>query len=113
VLQLPLVSQLTPTSRSYVWNIVRIKYRYMMEVVHSHQQEAESAAADLIARLQSSPDHLDAVEETHALAGRVLNVWSQLPDQLILKFADGYNTPTYPDWWLKAVGYEQGPPPSL
>ncbi len=66
----------------------------MMEVVQSHQQEAETAAAALVARLQSSPD-LDAVEETHALALRVLSVWSQLPDELILKFADGYNTPTY------------------
>jgi dipeptidase len=96
---------------SYVWNIVRIKYRYMMDVVRSHQQEAESAAANLIARLQSGDDK-DAVEETHALANQVLQLWGALPDELILQFADGYNTPTYPDWWLKAVGYEQGPPPS-
>ena len=82
----------------------------MMDVVRSHQQEAESAAANLIARLQS--DEKDAVEETHALANQVLQLWGALPDQLILQFADGYNTPTYPDWWLKAVGYEQGPPPS-
>jgi dipeptidase len=96
---------------SYVWNIVRIKYRYMMQVVRGHQQQAESAAAALIARLQSDPLS-DAVEETHALAVQVLKVWGALPDELILQFADGYNTPTYPDWWLKAVGYEQGPPPS-
>ena len=49
---------------------------------------------------------------THLLALQVLKVWGALPDELILQFADGYNTPTYPDWWLKAVGYEQGPPPS-
>lgn len=83
----------------------------MMDVVRSHQQEAESAAANLIARLQSGDDK-DAVEETHALANQVLQLWGALPDELILQFADGYNTPTYPDWWLKAVGYEQGPPPS-
>jgi hypothetical protein len=99
--------------RRYVWNIVRIKYRYMMDVVRSHQEDAESAAASLIARLQSAPDVKDAVAETHALADRVLQAWSVLPDELILQFADGYNTPTYPDWWLKAVGYERGPPPSL
>jgi hypothetical protein len=84
----------------------------MMQIVRQHQEEAESAAAALIARLQSDPDDRNAVEETHALAEHVLHVWSTLPDTLILQFADGYNTPTYPDWWLKAVGFEQGPPPS-
>lgn len=92
---------------------MRIKYRYMMDVVRSRQQEAESAAASLVARLQSDSEHKDAVAEMHALAHQVLQVWSALPDELILQFADGYNTPTYPDWWLKAVGYEQGPPPSM
>ncbi len=89
---------------------MRIKYRYMMQVVRGHQQQAESAAAALIARLQSQPES-DAVHETQALAAQVLQLWSALPDALILQFADGYNTPTYPDWWLKAVGYGQGPPP--
>jgi hypothetical protein len=84
----------------------------MMDVVRRHQEEAESAAANLIARLQAAPDVRDAVAETHALADSVLQVWNALPDELILQFADGYNTPTYPDWWLKAVGYEHGPPPS-
>ncbi len=84
----------------------------MMDVVRMHQLEAEAAAASLIARLQSEPDDRIAVEETHALASEVLRKWSTLPDELILQFADGYNTPTYPDWWLKAVGYEQGPPTS-
>ncbi len=85
-----------------------------MDVVRSRQQEAESAAANLIARLQSdSEQKKDAIAETHALADQVLHVWNSLPDELILQFADGYNTPTYPDWWLKAVGYEQGPPPSI
>ncbi len=77
-----------------------------------HQQEAESAASRLIADLQSDSSNGNAVEETHALANHVLQKWSALPDELILQFADGYNTPTYPDWWLKAVGYESGPPPS-
>ena len=103
---------LKPCSHRYVWNIVRIKYRYMIEIVRMHQQEAESAASHLIARLQSNPSDGNAVEETHALANHVLQNWSALPDELILQFADGYNTPTYPDWWLKAVGYESGPPPS-
>jgi hypothetical protein len=84
----------------------------MMNVVRVYQHEAESAAAFLIARLQSDDEDRNAVQETHALASEVLQKWSALPDELILQFADGYNTPTYPDWWLKAVGYEQGPPPS-
>lgn len=83
----------------------------MIEVVREHQQEAESSAAALVARLQSDLN-IDAVAETHALALQVLEVWNGLPDALILQFADGYNTPTYPDWWLKAVGYDKGPPPS-
>jgi len=41
-------------------------------------------------------------------------VWA-LPDIIIAKYADGYlsdgDALGYPDWWLKAVGYEHGPPP--
>ena len=48
-------------------------------------------------------------------ANRVVNEWSELADELVVKY-DGYvNIPNvaeevgYPEWWLKAVGYDKGP----
>merc|ERR1712136_583713 len=49
------------------------------------------------------------------LASKILKKSWELPDHLIFKYADGFlndGEPLgYPDWWLKQVGYEQGPPP--
>merc|ERR1712107_921182 len=48
-------------------------------------------------------------------AGDVLHAFWNLSTQLVAKYADGYlndGAPMgYPDWWLRAVGYEHGPPP--
>jgi len=45
--------------------------------------------------------------------------WWKLFDTLLFRFADGwFNTPgnigktmNYPAWWLKQVGFQNGPPP--
>jgi len=37
--------------------------------------------------------------------------WWAFADTLMEIFADGEDGVSYPDWWLKAVGYENGPPP--
>lgn len=55
-------------------------------------------------------------------ASTLAALWS-LSDALMFKYADGYinevqtdgsvrvTAEPYADWWLKAVGYEKGPPP--
>jgi dipeptidase len=50
-------------------------------------------------------------------ASAVLREWWKLSEDLYIKYNDGYlNTKTgiaqpvfYPAWWLKQVGYENGP----
>jgi hypothetical protein len=63
-----------------------------------------------------------AVEDTYLknIEYIVQSLWS-LSDELLFKYASGFvNEPEeekmsqmvgYPEWWLKAVGYEDGPPP--
>ena len=51
-------------------------------------------------------------------AASVVARWWKLFDVLLFKYADGWlNEPgnlgqalSYPDWWLKKVGYQNGPP---
>lgn len=51
----------------------------------------------------------------------VMLAWWQLADDLMLRYADGYCHDCaaepyhlgYPAWWLRAVNYTNGPPPSL
>jgi hypothetical protein len=40
--------------------------------------------------------------------------WWQLADALMVKFGDGIDGSSYPDWWLSSsdVGYLNGPPSS-
>jgi len=56
-------------------------------------------------------------EYSSANAREILDAWWKLSEHLYVKYNDGYiNTPeaiaqpvSYPAWWLKAVGYEDGP----
>ena len=75
----------------------------------------EGSAAAAAAAALTAKFHEHASDVVHAL-------WS-LQDALMFKFADGMistvspsgslhvGTEAYPDWWLKDVGYEDGPPP--
>ena len=63
---------------------------------------------------------MTAMAASHADAAR--DAWWRLADALMAKFADGFVSPNdgvavpgraegYPDWWLKAAGFADGPPP--
>jgi dipeptidase len=64
-------------------------------------------------------DKKAALLTTHSnqLATNVIKDWWALSERLYIRYNDGYlNTPDgiaqavfYPAWWLKQVGYEQGP----
>ena len=63
---------------------------------------------------------MTAMAASHADAAR--DAWWRLADALMAKFADGFVSPNdgvavpgraegYPDWWLDAAGFANGPPP--
>jgi len=104
----------------YVFNVAKIKYSYAMKEVIRQRDALESAGAKMIRELDekaaaNSLDTADMNKAVSRLADLVLKQWWDLPDYIVAKYADGYindgDSPGYPDWWLKAVGYENGPPP--
>eukprot|EP00051_Salpingoeca_urceolata_P021543 m.339376 g.339376 ORF g.339376 m.339376 type:complete len:673 (+) comp19817_c0_seq7:253-2271(+) len=87
---------------------------------HQHPQDPQQQ--------QESQQHQGSQQQdpqltVHQLLERnaeaVVARWWQLSDELLLRYADGYcngcaDHPRdlgYPAWWLRAVGYQQGPPP--
>ena len=64
------------------------------------------------------PEYGLLTEEFTRNADGIVASWWELFDQLLFKYADGWNNvPTlgqgigYPAWWLEKVGYKNGPPP--
>lgn len=105
----------------YIFNIVKLKYNHMMKDVIALQSRLEHAGFDIVRKLDaatganasSSARFFDDAYAAHA--EHVVNeIWA-MPDKLIEKFADGWlndGEPLgYPDDWLKAAGYQNGPPP--
>lgn len=95
----------------FIFNMVQLKYEYMVPYIKSQQLVLFNASLALISKLDKVTDvsEITSAYSEHA-DSMVLNWWGQ-SDYLMQVFADGYNTPTYPDWWLKSVGYQNGPPP--
>lgn len=100
----------------YVANIVRINYRNMIQDVNAMQVALETASEKLVDDLSKNSTTME--EATTAFLKNAQNVveecWT-LPDTLLVKYADNWLQEAsplgYPDTWLKASGYEQGPPP--
>ena len=83
-------------------------------------QQAASAGTGTV-----TPGALTAVANKHA--SLCVTSWWALADHLVYKYADGQiyaDTPSadgagqakpagYPVWWLRAVGYANGPPPPV
>jgi len=106
-------------AHKYVFNLAKIKYSYAMQDIRAVQHQLERAGAKLVASLDADYDNgvltqLDLNSKIDAFAKDVLNEFWKLPDRILFKYADGWLNDdemiSYPDWWLKAVGYEQGPP---
>jgi len=104
----------------YVFNVAKIKYSYAMADVKEERNVLESDGAELIADLDKvaragALDSKEVNQKIVGLAKTVLSKWWELPDFIVAKYADGWlndgKALGYPDWWLKAVGYENGPPP--
>lgn len=116
------------TAFNYVANYAMLKYSYMIKDIHPLRDTFEAAALGGQKELEAKAATLwnDGKEhEARALlteysdknAAKVLAAWWELSHDLYIKYNDGYvNTKGdlgepvfYPAWWLKKVGYPDGP----
>lgn len=116
------------TAFNYVANYAMLKYNFMIKDIHAvrdhfemqafgSQKQLEENAAQLIDdnRLAEASKLLTQYSDTNT--DNVLKAWWKLSETLYIKYNDGYlNTKAgvaqsvfYPAWWLKKVGYENGP----
>lgn len=96
-----------------IYNLKRMKHAPMMVNIKALQSQLESLGAALVAKLDEEASSLNADELSAAYADHATSVftsWWKLSDTLMEKYADGEDGASYPDWWLKAVGYQNGPP---
>ncbi|MFH1387215.1 MAG: C69 family dipeptidase [bacterium] len=116
------------TAFNFVANYAMLKYSYMIKDIQSvrdrfeaqafgTQADRERQALALWKKGDESGARALLTSYCSKNAEAVLSDWWDLADQLYLKYNDGYlNTKAgmaqavfYPGWWLKEVGYEQGP----
>lgn len=116
------------TAFNYVANYAMLKYSYMIKDIKEKQQQFETRFFAEQPQLEASAlelwnngDQKGArtmlLDQEKKLADQVLQGWWKLSEDLYITYNDGYyNEPGnlaqplfYPDWWLKAVGYENGP----
>ncbi|NCC24216.1 MAG: dipeptidase [Deltaproteobacteria bacterium] len=116
------------TAFNYVANYAGLKYSYMIKDITAQSEAFEARffgrQADVEAqalKLWKAGDTSGAAkvlaDHSQQAADDVLAAWWKLSEDLYIKYNDGYlNEPDniaqplfYPNWWLKAVGYENGP----
>jgi dipeptidase len=100
----------------YVFSSAKIMYSHAMKNVTAMQQKLENEAVKLVAHIDAQMDAGDSVNATvlyQEHAEKVLRSFWTLPDTIVATYSDGWLADKanvgYPDWWLKAVGYEEGP----
>jgi len=100
----------------YVFSAAKIMYSHAMTNVTAMQQKLENEAVKLVARIDAQMDAGESVDGAvlyREHAEKVLRSFWTLPDTIVATYSDGWLANKahigYPDWWLKAVGYEQGP----
>ncbi|MEF2144204.1 MAG: C69 family dipeptidase [Desulfovibrionaceae bacterium] len=116
------------TAFNYVANQAQLKYSFMIKDIRAMREKHESRFFSLRENMESEALRLWnkgdktasralLTQHSERLAEDVLKDWWALSEQLYIRYNDGYlNTPEgiaqavfYPSWWLKLVGYEQGP----
>jgi len=113
----------------YVANVANLKWSYAINDITKLQLELESASIVMVEAIEEKEDHRRKDNNTNELVSSsmeeaylsniesiVASLWS-LSDQIVFKYASGFvNEPTlsgmvgYPAWWLKEVGFQDGPP---
>ncbi|MBN2438418.1 MAG: C69 family dipeptidase [Deltaproteobacteria bacterium] len=113
---------------NYVANYAMLKYSYMIKDIAAardgfearafgKQKELERQANDLWQKGEREGARKLLTRYSDENASAVLREWWKLSERLYIKYNDGYvNTEDgiaqpvfYPSWWLKQVGYENGP----
>jgi dipeptidase len=110
---------------NYVANYATLKYSYMMDDIVQEQQKLENWAYKEIEKQteefrKNTPENIDREALTHFCkknTRKVRKAWWKLAKQLIVKYNDGCITTeseimqkvNYPEWWLREVGYYEGP----
>jgi dipeptidase len=114
-----------PVSAGWTFNLLGnwmdLKFSYMIKDVQAKQHEIEGkeftyqpaiekAAAELY---KVSPEACVQFITDYAVnnANNVVSIWKEFTGKMFSKYIDGYvdgKSVGYPDWWLKAVGYEGG-----
>ena len=113
---------------NYVANYAMLKYSYMIKDIHTArdrfeagafgaQQELEARALALWKQGDKNGTRTLLTRHSENIAAKVLDEWWKLSEHLYTRYNDGYlNTSAgiaqsvfYPAWWLKKVGYENGP----
>ncbi|EOD39172.1 hypothetical protein EMIHUDRAFT_223642 [Emiliania huxleyi CCMP1516] len=101
-------------AHKFVLNLARARYSDMMGVVRAVQRRLEAAAWERVRADSPAAAAASLAATSDAEAEVILAEWWALPDELMLRFADGWasNGPAmgYVDAWLKRVGWEEGPP---
>jgi len=96
----------------YIYNLQRIKSGPMMALIRPLQRTLEKNGSALVTQLMTSRPPIANVTQAYLqFHEEVVAAWWAFADTLMEIFADGEDGVSYPDWWLKAVGYENGPPP--
>jgi dipeptidase len=116
------------TAFNYVANYAMLKYSHMIQDIRAvrdrfessafgKQQELEAKALALWNKSDQKGARWMLTEYSDQNAAAVVSEWWVLSENLYLKYNDGYlNTKAgiaqavfYPSWWLKQVGFENGP----
>ena len=116
------------TAFNYVANYAMLKYSFMIKDIVKVRERYESAAFGELSALEDQAlalwnkgDQKGArkllTKDADTRARSLLKDWWNLSDQLYIRYNDGFlNTKEglaqevfYPTWWLKAVGFENGP----
>ena len=107
---------------SFAGNWANLKFSYIIEDIKAMQKKTEDRqfimqpAVEMAALELYKQDPQMAIDfltdYSNNNAERVVKEWWDFDQMLIRKYNDGYvdgKTVDYPAWWLKEVGYEDGP----
>jgi dipeptidase len=99
-------------------NVMQLRFNMAKVDVAAVQGLLEQAGAALVASCDADWNPETAAAAAEALVGRAVGEYGKLLNHMLFKYADGYdNDPIvgadvgYPAWWLRAVGYPEGPGP--